>query len=326
MRASRLLSILLMLQTRGRMTAQALADELEVSVRTIYRDADQLAAAGIPIYADRGPAGGYQLLDGYRTRLTGLTQDEAGSLFFAGIPGPAAELGLGAVLATAQLKLLAALPAELRSRAGRIRERFHLDAPAWFAEADAAPHLATVADAVWSQRRVRTRYRRDGEDVERLLEPLGLVLKSGIWYLVAQVADSYDAPRTYRVSRVQDAELLDERFERPPEFNLAEHWSSSIAAYEADVPRLAVTVRIDPRRVWMLAMLCGAAAVQGAIRLEADDPEGWTHLRIEIDWPDEAANRLVGLGGVAEVLEPAAVRQEVAELARASLARNAALV
>ena len=176
MRASRLLSILLMLQTRGRMTAQELADEMEVSVRTIYRDADQLAAAGIPIYADRGPAGGYQLLDGYRTRLTGLTQDEAGSLFFAGIPGPAAELGLGAVLATAQLKLLAALPTELRSRAGRIRERFHLDAPAWFAEADAAPHLAAVADAVWSQRRVRTRYRRDGVDVERLLEPLGLVL------------------------------------------------------------------------------------------------------------------------------------------------------
>ena len=324
MRASRLLSILLMLQTRGRMTAQELADEMEVSVRTIYRDADQLAAAGIPIYADRGPAGGYQLLDGYRTRLTGLTQDEAGSLFFAGIPGPAAELGLGAVLATAQLKLLAALPTELRSRAGRIRERFHLDAPAWFAEADAAPHLAAVADAVWSQRRVRTRYRRDGVDAERLLEPLGLVLKSGIWYLVAQVADSDAAPRTYRVSRVQHAELLEERFERPPEFNLAEHWSSSIAAYEADVPRLAVTVRIDPRRVWMLAMLCGAAAVQGAVRLEVDDPEGWTHLRIEVDWPDEAANRLVGLGGVAEVLEPTAVRREVAELARASLARNAA--
>jgi predicted DNA-binding transcriptional regulator YafY len=324
MRASRLLSILLMLQTRGRMTAQELADEMEVSVRTIYRDADQLAAAGIPIYADRGPAGGYQLLDGYRTRLTGLTQDEAGSLFFAGIPGPAAELGLGAVLATAQLKLLAALPTELRSRAGRIRERFHLDAPAWFAEADAAPHLATVADAVWSQRRVRTRYRRDGVDVERLLEPLGLVLKGGIWYLVAQVAESDDAPRTYRVSRVQDAELLDERFERPPEFDLAEHWTSSIAAYETDVPRLPVTVRIDPRRIWMLAMLCGAAAVQGAVRVDADDPDGWTHLRIEIDWPDEAANRLVGLGGAAEVLEPAGLRHEVAELARASLARNGA--
>ena len=150
------------------------------------------------------------------------------------------------MLATAQLKLLAALPTELRSRAGRIRERFHLDAPAWFAEADAAPHLAAVADAVWSQRRVRTRYRRDGVDVERLLEPLGLVLKSGIWYLVAQVADSDDAPRTYRVSRVQEAQLLEERFERPPEFNLAEHWSSSIAAYEADVPRLPVTVPHRP--------------------------------------------------------------------------------
>ena len=324
MRASRLLSILLMLQTRGRMTAQELADEMEVSVRTIYRDADQLGAAGIPIYADRGPAGGYQLLDGYRTRLTGLTQDEAGSLFFAGIPGPAAELGLGAVLATAQLKLLAALPTELRSRAGRIRERFHLDAPAWFAEADAAPHLAAVAEAVWSQRRLRARYRRDGVDVERLLEPLGLVLKSGIWYLVAQVPEVDAAPRTYRVSRIRDAELLEDRFERPPEFNLAEHWSSSIAAYEADVPRLAVTVRIDPSRIWMLAMQCGAAAVQGAVRLDVDDPEGWTHLRIEVDWPDEAANRLVGLGGVAEVLEPLGLRGEVAELARASLARNAA--
>ncbi|HET7686895.1 MAG TPA: YafY family protein [Candidatus Limnocylindria bacterium] len=322
MRASRLLSMLLMLQTRGRMTAQQLADEMEVSVRTVYRDADQLAAAGIPIYADRGPAGGYQLLDGYRTRLTGLTQDEAGSLFFAGMPAAAAELGLGTVLATAQLKLLAALPTELRSRAGRIRERFHFDAPTWFAEADAAPHLGSVAEAVWSQRRLRIMYRRDGIETERVLEPLGIVLKGGAWYLVAQVAGGDGAPRTYRVSRIRAAEPLDERFERPPDFDLAEHWASSIALYEAEIPRLPVTLRIDPSRVWMLAMLAGALAVQRATTLDVEDPDGWRHLVIEMDWPDEAANRLVGLGGVAEVLAPAELREQVAAVARGALARH----
>lgn len=181
MRASRLLSLLLLLQTRGRMTAQALADELEVSVRTIYRDVDSLHAAGVPLYGDPGWDGGYQLLDGYRTQLTGLTTDEAESLFLAGLPGPAAELGLGAVVTAAQLKLMAALPAELRDRAGRIRERFHLDAPGWYRESDRTPHLAAVADAVWNQHRLRVRYRRWSvpREVLRTLEPYGVVLKGG---------------------------------------------------------------------------------------------------------------------------------------------------
>src|SRR5215468_4881656 len=152
MRASRLLSLLLLLQARGRMTAGQLAEELEVSVRTIYRDVDSLHSAGVPLYGEAGPEGGYQLLNGYRTRLTGLTEAEAESLFLAGLPGPAAELGLGAVVAAAQLKLMAALPAELRDRAGRISGRFHLDAPSWYRHADEAPHLAAVADAVWDER------------------------------------------------------------------------------------------------------------------------------------------------------------------------------
>ncbi len=303
------------------MTAQQLADELEVSLRTIYRDVDGLAASGVPIYADRGPAGGYQLLEGYRTRLTGLTHDEAGSLFFAGLPGPAAELGLGAVLATAQLKLLAALPTEMRSRAARISERFHLDAPAWFSEADATPFLASVADAVWNQRRIAVRYRRAAGPVERTLEPLGLVLKSGVWYVVAAAGGQV---RTYRVSRITAATLLDDRFERPDGFVLADHWAESIAAYEAELPRLEVTLRVDPRRIHEVADVVGASALHRGTELPAaDDPDGWRHFRLELEWPEEVAGRLVGAGDAVEVLGPAELRAAVIAVARASLDRHA---
>lgn len=320
MRSSRLLSVLLLLQTRGRMTARELATELEVSLRTIYRDVDSLAEAGVPLYGDRGPTGGYQLIDGYRTRLTGLTTDEASSIFLAGVPGPAAELGLGTVLATAQLKLLAALPADLRTRAGRIRERFHLDAPGWFRGTEEAPHLATVAQAVWNQRRLRIRYRRAGDVAERLLEPLGVVLKSGVWYVVAARDGEV---RTYRASRIEDAELTDERFDRPEAFDLADYWAESTAAYEREMPRLAVEVRVAPDRVELLETLVGGSAMRAAEPLEAsEDPDGWTHLRVFIDWPEDAASRLVGMGPFLEVLQPAELRNQILELARGSLARH----
>ncbi|MGX6602289.1 helix-turn-helix transcriptional regulator [Micromonosporaceae bacterium Da 78-11] len=223
MRAGRLVSLLLLLQTRGRMTAQELADELEVSVRTVYRDVESLGSAGVPIYADRGPAGGYQLLAGYRTRLTGLTSDEAGTLFLAGVPGPAAELGLGSVLAAAELKLRASLPGELADRADRVRDRFHLDAPGWFRSDEPTPHLSTVADAVWNARRLEIRYRRwkVPREVTRMLDPLGVVLKAGRWYLVAA------GPRrttAYRVANILEAEALDEPAVRPPDFHLADYW------------------------------------------------------------------------------------------------------
>src|ERR1700761_6798944 len=184
MGAGRLVSLLLLLQTRGRMTAQEPAGELEASVRTVYGDVESLGASGVPIYADRGPTGGYQLLDGYRTRLTGLTRDEAGTLFLAGAPGPAAELGLGSDLAAAELKLRAALPAELGERADRMRERFHLDAPGWFRAEEPTPFLGAVADAVWTGRKVTMRYLRwkAPREVTRTVSPLGLVLKAGRWY------------------------------------------------------------------------------------------------------------------------------------------------
>jgi len=166
MRASRLVSLLLLLQARGHRTAAELAEELEVSVRTVYRDVQALAESGVPIYAERGPGGGVRLVDGYRTRLTGLTTDEAEALFLSGVPGPAAELGLGTVVTAARLKVLAALPPELRTRAGRVAERFHLDAPGWWQHTDPVPCLGELASAVWETRAVHIRYRRD-DRVER---------------------------------------------------------------------------------------------------------------------------------------------------------------
>src|SRR5437762_9203588 len=239
------------------MTAAQLAEELEVSVRTVYRDVEALGAAGVPLYGDAGPAGGYRLLDGYRTRLTGLTADEAESLFLAGALGPAAELGLGAVLAAAQLKLLAALPPELRSRAGRIPERFHLDAPGWFRDADQPPFLPAIADAVWNQQRIRVRYdrweahaggARLGE-VDRTLEPLGLVLKSGVWYLVARASGQ---TRTYRVSRVLALETSDEHFERPEGFDLADAWRGWAEQFQRRLLRGEAVVRLSPRALQLL--------------------------------------------------------------------------
>ncbi len=308
-----------MLQARGRMTAAALARELEVSERTIHRDVDALSAAGVPIYAERGPHGGMQLVDGYRTRLTGLTGDEAEALFLSGMPGPAAELGLGTVMAAARLKVLAALPTDLRTRASRLVERFHLDVAGWFQAGEAVPHLAVLADAVWNERRVALTYRRNGGPVARALDPLGLVLKGGIWYVVA-LADG--EVRTYRVSRIMSASATEHAFERPPGFDLAAHWAESSAAYERDVPAVEVSLRIHPDAIGLLADLVGWRAVRAATRSDEVNPDGWQALRITIDWPAEVPGRLVALGDAVEVLAPEVIRQEVVQLAERSLARH----
>ena len=322
MRASRLVQLLLFLQTRGRTTAAVLARELEVSERTVHRDVDALSAAGVPIYAERGPHGGIQLIDGYRTRLTGLTGEEAEALFLSGLPGPAAELGLGTVVAAARLKVLAALPSELRVRASRLVERFHLDAAGWFHASEEVPHLAVLADAVWESRRIRITYRRGDQAVERSLEPLGLVLKAGTWYLVA---NSEGQARTYRVSRISSAVISEEIVPRPQDFDLPAYWDESITAYERDAPRIAITIRIDPSVLGVLADAVGGQAVRQAERIPANDPEGWVHLRVTADWPEEVPGRLIMLGSRAEILDPPEVRERAILLARRMLERHEAL-
>jgi len=308
MRASRLVSLLLLLQTRGQMTAGQLAQELEVSVRSVHRDVEALSAAGVPIYAERGPHGGIRLVDGYRTRLTGMTPEEAEALFLSGLPGPAAELGLGTVVAAARLKVLAALPPELRTRASRLVERFHLDAAGWFQAGEAVPHLALLAEVVWSTRRVAIDYRRGDRVVRRIVEPLGLVLKAGVWYVVAATEGQ---TRTYRVSRIVDATALDERFDRPEKFDLASYWAESSAAYERDAPRVEVTVRILENRLGRLSDAVGARAAREADRLDGPDPDGWLRLRLRIEWPDEAAHQLLRVGSGMEVLDPPEIRERL---------------
>jgi predicted DNA-binding transcriptional regulator YafY len=323
MRASRLVQLLLLLQARGRLTAGALAVELEVSERTIHRDVEALSAAGVPIYAERGPHGGIQLVDGYRTRLTGLTGDEAEALFLSGLPGPAAELGLGTVVAAARLKVLAALPTELRARASRLVERFHLDAAGWFHVTDPVPHLGVLADSVWEARRVTVGYRRAGGEVERVLDPLGLVLKAGTWYLVASPGDG-DA-RTYRVSRFSRVTPGTTTFERPSGFDLAEHWRAAIDAYERSAPRVDLEVNVDSRAIGILADVVGERAVRSAERVGPPDADGWQRLRLTVDWPAEVPGRLVAMGDRLEVLGPVEIRDAVFATAERVVNRYRAL-
>lgn len=240
MRAARLVQLLLFLQTRGQLTAADIAEQLEVSVRTVHRDVGSLAAAGVPVETVRGPAGGYRLPGGYRTRLTGLTADEADALFAAGMPGPAAELGLGHELAAARLKLLAALPAELQERAERSQRLFHLDTRGWFRAEDRVPHLAELSAAVWRGCRVRLRYREGNAVVRRTVDPLGLVLKGGAWYLVAHRSVGM---RVYRVSRVVSVRPLAEPCERPDGFDLATYWRQWSREFEESRPRVEVLAR-----------------------------------------------------------------------------------
>ncbi|MFI6600984.1 helix-turn-helix transcriptional regulator [Nonomuraea sp. NPDC050536] len=307
MRASRLLSLLLLLQTRGRMTAPELAAELEVSVRTVYRDVEALSAAGVPVYADRGPAGGYQLLDGFRTRLNGLTAEEASSLFLAGLPGPAAELGLSEVVANAELKLLSALPPEPRSHASRMRDRFLLDVPSWYRSSDDVPFLSTVADAVWEQRPLRMTYRRWGQqEVERDIHPFGLVLKGGSWYLVA--APPGGSTRTYRVARILTLETLPGTFERPPSFDLTGFWHQYAKEFREKMYTGEAVIKVAPGVENLLAYTLGQDVVTAALAQAEDDAEGWRTLTVPIESITHARWLLLRMGPSVEVLGPPELR------------------
>jgi predicted DNA-binding transcriptional regulator YafY len=317
MRASRLLTIMMLLQTRGRMSAEALSEELEVSVRTVYRDIDQLSASGVPVYADIGRNGGFALLDGWKTKLTGLTAPEAQALFLSGLPGPAAELGLGAEVQQAELKLLAALPADWQQEARRISSRFHLDPAGWFQPGYVHAHLKAVADAVWAERRLSVRYESWTKVTDRVLEPYGLVLKGGIWYVVARSGEDV---RTFRLSGIQALLALDETFVRPRTFDLPAYWASATVQFERDIYVGTARVRATARGIVRLKGI--SQTVRTAIEaLEiVPDADGWATLTIPIEEIGWATREMTKAGCEVEVLAPPELRTAVADVARKTAA------
>ena len=306
MRASRLVSILMSLQTRGCVTAEALAAEFEVSVRTIYRDIDELSAAGIPVYADRGPGGGFRLREGYRTELTGLTPDEADTLLLAGLAG---DLGLGSAMRSAERKLLAALPANLAARAVHTRRRVLLDPADWYRRLDRPPFLTQVSKAVWAQNKLQVRYQSWAGRRKEILEPWGLVIKGGVWYLVARVGDGL---RTYRVGQIEEVETLSDRFDMPTDFDLVSHWVIELRRFEKELQRGHATVRVAPPAMSRIERLGADAA--DAIRAAPLDASGRRTAVIPIEGVDHAAIELLGFGAWVEVIKPALLRRRLGDL------------
>jgi predicted DNA-binding transcriptional regulator YafY len=313
-----LVTLLFLLQQRGRSTAAELAAALEVSERTVYRDVEALLAAGVPLWTEQGRAGGIRLMEGWRTRLDGLTGREAAAIFAVGVPELLAELGLGASLTAARAKVLAGLPAPLREYASAIADRFHLDAPGWFQQTETAAKLTVVADAVASTRRLRMDYRRGESVVTREVDPLGLVVKAGVWYLVARVGTDV---RTYRVARIAAAELLDE-FARP-DFSLASWWAQSSARFERSLLRETVRLRLNRHGLRALRNVTDEDAAAAALATAGPpDEEGWREVELEVESLPVATTQLLSLGVGVEVVAPAELRTALAELGLAIAARN----
>ncbi|WP_330291601.1 helix-turn-helix transcriptional regulator [Streptomyces sp. NBC_00576] len=330
MRAARLIKMVLLLQSRPSMTAAELAGELEVSERTVTRDAQALSEAGVPVYADRGRAGGYRLIGGYRTRLTGLARSEAEALFLSGVPGALREMGLEDTASAARLKVSAALLPSFRDAPRTAAQRFHLDAPAWFSEPPTPESLSAVAEAVWDDRPILARYRRGPGDtgVERTLEPYGLVLKAGVWYLCARVPE-HAGPgtgpfRVYRVDRFTSVEVSghrgpvsgqgpDERFTRDAGFDLPAFWEEGAEQFARSILRAEVVVRLSAEGVRRLPYAVDPVSARDALSAGGDpDEQDRVTVTLAVESLEVAHTQLAVLGPEAEVLAPPELRARFA--------------
>ncbi|MDJ1136467.1 helix-turn-helix transcriptional regulator [Streptomyces iconiensis] len=349
MRASRLIKMVLLLQARREMTGAELAAELEVSERTVARDVLALSEAGVPVYADRGRAGGYRLVGGYRTRLTGMGRSEAEALFLSGVPSALRDMGLDDVASAAKLKVSAALDPSLRGVQDSAAQRFHLDAPGWWQAPKTPALLPALADAVWTDRVAEVRYLRRETEVERELEPHGLVLKAGQWYLAARVRrpdeaggrrgedgphDPRAAPsrepvgpeaqprawRVYRVDRFTEVTVRDQHFARQEDFDLSAFWAERAAAFARALLRTEVTLRLTAAGTRQLRYATDRTAAEEALARGTADSEGLTTVALRVENEEVAFSQLLALGPECEVLAPPPLRARFAEAAQRSAA------
>jgi predicted DNA-binding transcriptional regulator YafY len=310
MRADRLLSILLLLQARGQMTGRELAERLEVAERTVHRDMEALSAAGVPVFAMRGSRGGWQLDENWRTQVPGLDEGELRALLMAQ-PRMIGDSWLAASAERALDKLMAALPFSLREQAASMRQRLYVDATGWHGTNEDMSMLPIVQNAVSRDRKLKIRYRKmeiksgEASRSERIVDPLGLVAKGNVWYLVAQTTAGL---RTFRVSRIEEATLLDKPCERPANFDLPAYWKSSTERFKEQRPRYYVTLRLEPSAAKRINMW----RITSPLETQPPDPEGWTTLRVQFDHEIEARFVILGFGPQVEVIEPTSLRERIA--------------
>ncbi|OUS90104.1 YafY family protein [Rhodococcus sp. NCIMB 12038] len=317
MRSSRLVEVMLRLEGSRGATAQQLADELGVSVRTVYRDVTALSAAGVPLWTESGPGGGIRLLDGWQSKLGGMTGAETSALMLLGVPSIAEDLGLRDVTAAAQSKLLGALPVPLRAGAQLWRDRLYVDAPGWFDGPQDNGDLPVVASAVLEGRRLGIRYRKGNRSAARTLDPLGLVAKAGVWYLVAQ---HHGRTLSYRVSRISDATVLKQPAVRPRDFDLGAWWTDSVAEFDRALLRFRCRVRLSPAAWRRLPRVVGVEAAR--VEPGPPDDDGWVTVDLLLEAEDVALDHLTALGGGAEVLQPQSLRDSLRAVGEAITRRN----
>ncbi|WP_394137153.1 helix-turn-helix transcriptional regulator [Cytobacillus oceanisediminis] len=310
MRADRLISILLLLQNNERMTSRELANELEVTERTIHRDMEALSAAGIPVLAERGKFGGWRLLEKYRTNLTGLKADEIKTLLLSPSFQHLADLGISNDWKEARQKLLAAIPAPLKEDVIDISNRIHIDTSTWRQTPREMKSFGTLQQAVWEEKKLRIQYKKaDKQTIERIVDPLGLVAKGNIWYLIAA---SDEQIKSYRVSRIVDAELINEKFSRPSDFDLAGYWQESKQTFISSLPRFEVEVEMSPSIIQRINFTGRFVQV-----IHSDSPKenGWIPASLCFDTEQEAREYILGFGDQIKIIRPVSLRKSVREMA-----------